>query len=223
MRIVLVEDNDELAEAIMDRFRSEGHAIDREADGAQAYELLQYKQFDMILLDVNLPGRNGYEILRLLRLQGNSTPVILLTARSEIDDRVIGLDAGADDYVVKPFDLRELAARCRALARRRCGEARNIFIAGNFTFDRAAKRATVNGIDVDLRYREVQLLELMIGNIDRVLSKEEVADKLYTFEEAPTLNAVEQVMTRLRRKLNDAALTIRTIRGLGYIASVRIK
>lgn len=221
MRIVLVEDNDELAEAIIDRFRSEGHAIDREADGTRAYELLQYKKFDLILLDVNLPGRNGYEILRLLRLRGDHTPVMLLTARSEIDDRVVGLDAGADDYMVKPFDLRELAARCRALARRRAGEASNLFVTGNFTFDRAAKRATIDGEDLDLRYREVQLLEMMIGNIGRVLSKEDVADKLYTFEEAPTLNAVEQVMTRLRKKLDGAPLSIRTIRGLGYIASVR--
>lgn len=221
MRIVLVEDNDELAEAIIDRFRGEGHAIDREADGEQASELLRYKTFDLILLDVNLPGRNGFEILRQLRLSGNHTPVMLLTARSEVDDRVVGLDAGADDYIVKPFDLRELAARCRALARRRAGESSNLFIAGNFTFDRAAKRATVDGQDVDLRHREVQLLEVMIGNIGRVLSKEEVADKLYTFEEVPTLNAVEQTMTRLRRKLEGAAFSIRTIRGLGYIASVR--
>lgn len=221
MRIVLVEDNDELAEAIIDRFRGEGHVIDREADGAQAAELLRYTRFDLILLDVNLPGLDGFEILRRLRQAGDRTPVMLLTARSQVDDRIVGLDAGADDYMVKPFDLRELAARCRALARRRAGEARNLVVAGNFTFDRAAKRATVNGVDVDLRQREVQLLEMMLGNLGRVLSKEEVADKLYTFEEVPTLNAVEQAMTRLRRKLEGAALSIRTIRGLGYIASLR--
>jgi two-component system response regulator TctD len=221
MRLLLIEDNDELAETVIERFRSEGHAIDREANGEVANDLLRHKSFDLILLDINLPGRNGYEILRSLRARGDRTPVLVLTARSEIDDRVIGLDAGADDYLVKPFDFRELLARCRVLSRRRSGEASNLFQAGNFTFDRAAKRATVEGVDLELRNREIQALEAFLGNLGRLISKEDLADKLYTFEETPSLNAVEQTVTRLRKKTQNTPLVIKTTRGLGYIAHIR--
>ncbi|MEI4471190.1 response regulator transcription factor [Frigidibacter sp. MR17.24] len=217
MRILLIEDNDELADTILDRLRSEGHAVDREADGAEADALLHHAQFDLVLLDVNLPGRNGYEILRALRSRGDTTPVLMLTARSEIDDRVVGLDAGADDYMVKPFDFRELSARCRMLARRRSGLASNVFEAGPLRFDRAARHATLAGRDLDLRAREVQLLEILIDNLGRVLTKEEVADKLYTFDQAPSLNAVEQILARLRRKIEGSTLLVRTARGLGYL------
>ena len=218
MRMLLVEDNDDLAETIIDRLRSEGHSVDRERDGNEANELLRHFKFDLVLLDVNLPGRSGYEILRSLRSRSDETPVIILTARSQIDDRVIGLDAGADDYMIKPVDFRELSARCRVLARRRSGQASNIFVAGTLVFDRAAKRATIEGKDAQMRAREVQLLEIMIDNMGRMLTKEEVADRLYTFEEAPSMNAVEQLVTRLRRKLEGTPLVIKTARGLGYMA-----
>lgn len=221
MRVLLIEDNDDLAETIVERFRGEGHAVDHEADGTEADELLRYKKFDLILLDINLPGRNGYDILRSLRFRNDETPVLVLTARCEIDDRVIGLDSGADDYLVKPFDFRELFARCRVLARRRSGDAKNEVRMGNFVFDRAAKRATVGGHDLELRLREVQLLEIFLGNLDRVLTKEEVADKVYTFAETPSMNAIEQAMTRLRRKTEGTPFIVKTIRGLGYIAHVR--
>ncbi|QYK43611.1 MAG: response regulator transcription factor [Paracoccaceae bacterium] len=219
--MLLVEDNDELAEMVMDRFLAEGHAIDREKDGAQADALLVHSRFDLLILDINLPGLSGTELLRRLRARGDRTPVLILTARSEIDDRIAGLDSGADDYVVKPVDYRELAARARALIRRRSGQAANQFVAGGLIYDRAAKRATLNGVDLELRSRDVQLLEAFLGSLGRVLSKEEVADRLYTFEETPTLNAVEQAVVRLRRKLEGSPLHLRTIRGLGYIADVR--
>jgi two-component system, OmpR family, response regulator TctD len=220
MRMLLVEDNDELAETILDRLRSEGHSVDREDNGEEANELLRFSSFDIVLLDINLPGRSGYDVLRSMRSRGDATPVIVLTARSEIDDRVVGLDAGADDYMVKPFDFRELSARCRVLARRRAGSSSNVFMAGSFSFDRAAKQAHVDGLQLELRAREVQLLEIMLDNLGRMLTKEEVADKLYTFEETPSLNAVEQLVTRLRRKLEGAPLVIKTARGLGYMAYV---
>ncbi len=220
MRILLVEDNDELAETIVDRLRAEGHSVDREADGNEANDLLRHIKFDIVLLDINLPGRSGYEVLRSLRARTDETPVIILTARSQIDDRVIGLDAGADDYMVKPVDFRELLARCRVLARRRAGRASNLFTVGPLTFDRGAKQAQIGGIDVQMRAREIQLLEIMIDNLGRMLSKEEVADKLYTFEETPSLNAVEQLVTRLRKKLDGTPLVIKTARGLGYMAYV---
>ncbi|WP_242652302.1 response regulator transcription factor [Limimaricola pyoseonensis] len=218
--MLLVEDNDDLAETIMDRLRAEGHSVDRERDGEEANALLRHAGFDIVLLDVNLPGRSGYEVLRSLRSRGDDTPVMILTARSQIDDRVIGLDAGADDYMVKPVDFRELSARCRVLARRRAGSASNLFAAGPLSFDRAAKRATIHGRDAQLRAREIQLLEILIDNMGRMLTKEEVADRLYTFEETPSLNAVEQLVTRLRRRLEGTPLVIKTARGLGYMAYV---
>ncbi|WP_235905873.1 response regulator transcription factor [Pseudooceanicola pacificus] len=218
--MLLVEDNDDLAETIIDRLRSEGHSIDRESNGDQANSLLRHAQFDIVLLDINLPGRSGYEVLRSMRARDDQTPVIILTARSQIDDRVSGLDAGADDYMVKPVDFRELSARCRVLARRKAGNASNVFTAGDLVFDRGAKRATVRGQDAELRAREIQLLEILIGNLGRMLTKEEVADKLYSFDEAPSLNAVEQIVARLRKKLEGTPLVVKTARGLGYMAYV---
>ncbi|UOM32697.1 response regulator transcription factor [Acuticoccus sp. I52.16.1] len=220
MRILLVEDTRELAESIRDRLAAEGHAVDVEGDGAGADALLAHAVFDLVILDVHLPGLSGFEVLSRMRNRGDTTPVLILTARSQIDDRVTGLDVGADDYMVKPVDFRELAARCRAIVRRRSGAASNRFSAGNFVFDRSARRASVADRDLELRPREVQALELFLANLDRVMTKEEVADRIYTFDEAPSLNAVEQTLTRLRRKLTGTPLTIRTIRGLGYIASV---
>jgi two-component system response regulator TctD len=220
MRILLVEDNLELAETIIDRFRNEGHAIDYESNGEEANALLRHKDFDLVLLDINLPGKNGFEILRSMRTRNDTTPVLILTARSEIDDRVIGLDAGADDYLVKPFDFRELSARCRVLARRKAGDAKNQFICGNFVFDRGAKRAMIDGQDLGLRNKEIQLLETFLNHLDRILTKEDIADKLYSFEEAPSLNAVEQTITRLRKKLEGTPFFVKTVRGLGYIAHV---
>ena len=221
MRILLVEDSTDLSEALLERFRSEGHAIDLESDGAEAEALLRHARFDVVILDINLPSMNGYDILRAKRARGDRTPVLVLTARSEIDDRIVGLDTGADDYMVKPVDFREISARCRALVRRRSGEASNVFVQGDFAFDRGARRASLAGADLELRHREVQVLELFLGQLDRVLTKDEVADRIYSFDEAPSLNAVEQTMTRLRKKLEGSPILIRTIRGLGYIASLR--
>ena len=181
---------------------------------------MRHAVFDIVILDINLPSMNGYHVLQAMRTRGDRTPVLLLTARSEVEDRVVGLDVGADDYMIKPVDFRELLARCRALVRRRSGEASNVFTQGNFTFDRGARRALLGGIDLELRHREVQVLELFISQLGRVLTKDEVADHVYSFDEAPSLNAVEQTMTRLRKKLEGSPLQIRTIRGLGYIASI---
>ena len=221
MRILLVEDSRDLSEALLERFRGEGHAIDLEADGAEAEALLRHASFDVVILDINLPSMNGYDVLRAMRARGDRTPVLVLTARSEIDDRIVGLDIGADDYMVNPFDFREISARCRALVRRRSGEASNVFVQGDFEFDRRARRASLGGVDLELRHREVQVLELFLGQLGRVLTKDEVADRIYSFDEAPSLNAVEQTMTRLRKKLDGSPVAIRTIRGLGYIASIR--
>ncbi|WP_420548741.1 response regulator transcription factor [Curvivirga sp.] len=220
MRILLIEDNQDLAETILERFKAEGHAIDHEVNGEVANDLLRFSQFELVILDVNLPGKSGFDVLRSLRARNDDTPVLLLTARSEVSDRVTGLDAGADDYLLKPFDFRELLARCRVLARRKSGNAKNEFRIGELAYDSASKRATLAGRDLELRNREVQLFELFLSNLDRVLTKEELADHIYTFDEAPSLNAVEQSLTRLRKKLGGTPFHIKTIRGLGYIAHV---
>lgn len=220
MRLLLVEDNDDLAELILDRFRSLGHAIDRERDGADADRLLTHMSFDILILDINLPGLSGDRLLRNLRARGDKTPVLILTARSAIGDRIGVLDNGADDYLVKPFDFGELAARCRALLRRQSGAASNVFEAGTFRFDRGARQASLDGVDLGLRGRETQVLEALLNNLDRLVAKEDLADRVYRFDEAPSLNALEQTVTRLRRKLEGTPLSIRSIRGLGYILAI---
>ena len=220
MRILLVEDNAALAETVVERFRAEGHVIDHEGDGEEADYILRHKQFDLILLDINLPKRSGFELLRGIRARNLDTPVLVLSARSEIDDRVVGLEAGADDYLTKPFDFRELIARCRVLARRKSGLAKNLFVAGNLSFDWGSKLANIDGKDIELRNKEVQFLEMFLANLDRVVTKEEIADKIYSFDEEPSHNAIEQTVTRLRRKLEGSPFLIKTIRGLGYIGHI---
>ena len=220
MRILLIEDNEELAQTIADYFRQLGHPLDWLESAEQAERVLRYQRFELLILDINLPGKDGYQFLRQLRRERFQTPVLVLTARAEIDDRVDALDLGADDYLVKPFDFRELAARCRALLRRDRGEACGLISYGNLDFDPAARQASVNGDVLDLRHREVQLLEIFLNNLDRVLTKDDIAARLYTFDEAPTPNAIEQTMTRLRKRLEGSNLVIKTIRGMGYLAHV---
>ncbi|MFP8967804.1 response regulator transcription factor [Pokkaliibacter sp. CJK22405] len=220
MRILLIEDNEELAEAVADYFKHLGHPLDWVGSAEEAERILAYQAFELLILDINLPGKDGYQFLKSLRRQGKSVPVLVLTARAEIDDRVSALDLGADDYLVKPFDFRELAARSRALIRRERGSASNEVRCGNLVFDPASRQVAVNDEPVDLRAREVQLLEVFLLNLDHVMTKEDLADKLYTFNEAHTPNAIEQTLTRLRKKLSDSSLVIKTIRGMGYLAHV---
>lgn len=220
MRILLIEDNEALADATQEYFRQIGHPLDWTISVEQAQRTLSWDDFDLLILDINLPGRSGYQLLQSLRQKGNTIPVLILTARAEIDDRVSALDLGADDYMVKPVDFRELAARCRALLRRERGEASNTIVCGNLTVNLATHQITVNNEPVELRLRERQLLELFLKNLDRVLTKEDIANRLYTFDEANTPNAIEQTLTRLRKKLTDSSLHIKTIRGLGYLGHI---
>ncbi|SDI28675.1 response regulator transcription factor [Alloyangia pacifica] len=218
MRILLVEDHEDFAATVAVRLGRDGHSVDVESDGGRAYALLGHKEFDLVLLDVNLPGRSGFEVLREMRLSGDDTPVLILTARSEVDDRILGLDTGADDFLVKPVDLGELAARCRMLGRRRAGRAQNVVTCRGFSYDRAARRATFEGRDIVMPARELQLLEIFLDHLGKVLTKEEVAHRLYTFDEAPNLNSIEQFVARLRRKLEGTPVRLQTFRGLGYMA-----
>jgi two-component system response regulator TctD len=220
MRMLLIEDNDTLADACREYFCNLGHPLDWAGSVEQTERNLSFDDFDLLILDINLPGRSGYQLLQSLRAQGRRIPVLVLTARAEVDDRVSALDLGADDYLVKPFDFRELAARCRALLRRERGDASNQMQYGNLSYDLAAHTVRINDQPVDLRPREIQLLELFLNNLDRILTKDDIANRLYTFNEAYTPNAIEQALTRLRKQLADSTLIIKTIRGLGYLAHV---
>ena len=217
MRIMIVEDDSELGDALVKRFRRDGHAVDLQRDGAEADEVLQYQPYDLIVLDVGLPGMNGFEVLRGLRRRGSITPVLMLTARSDIDDRVGALDVGSDDYMSKPFEFRELDARCRALLRRSQGVASGETRVGNLVFDRNARNVRIGDTRLCLPNREFRLLEIFIGNLGKALSKDQIASRLFDFDDEAGLNAIELYVGRLRHKLG-VALTIRTLRGFGYIA-----
>lgn len=217
MRIMVIEDDADMGDAITRRLRNEGYAVDWQADGKNADEVLQYQHYELVVLDIGLPRRDGFAILRALRARGDKTPVLMLTARSEIEDRVGALDVGADDYLSKPFDFREFDARCRALLRRSQGLASSVTRIGELVFDRTAKTAILAGQVLDLPRREYRLLEIFIGNLGRVLSKDDIASQLFDFDVDAGANAIELYVGRLRKKLGDA-LTIRTMRGMGYIA-----
>lgn len=217
MRILLVEDTHDVGEAICRRFQSTGHTVDWETDGAAAADILDFTDYDLVILDVMLPGMDGFSILRRLRQEKSNVPVLVLTARSEIDDRVSALDLGADDYLVKPFDFRELEARARVLLRRRSGgEATNIIVCGDISLDRANRSVKVGKREVQLKRREMTLLEVLASRPGKIFSKEELLDRLFGFEEAAGPNAIELYVGRLRKKLEGASARIVTQRGVGY-------
>ncbi|ABC28493.1 Response regulator consisting of a CheY-like receiver domain and a winged-helix DNA-binding domain [Hahella chejuensis KCTC 2396] len=218
MHILVVEDSELLGESIQARLQKMGHGVDWVNNGRQANGLLQHQQFDLIILDLNLPELGGEQILSELRKRKDTTPVLILTAREQVDDRIKLLDAGADDYLTKPFDFGELEARCRVLMRRNQGFSSNLSRHGNLSFDRSAKAVYVNDEKLDLKNREFRLLEVFLGNLGRVMSKEELADRLFAFDESPGPNAIELYIARLRKKLADSSVQIRTLRGLGYLA-----
>lgn len=217
MRMLVVEDDPDLGDALLKRLRREGHAVDWQNDGEAADDVLCYQDYEVVVLDIGLPGMNGFEILRGMRRRGSLTPVLMLTARSNVEDRVDALDVGADDYLSKPFDFREFDARCRALLRRSQGMASNVIQVGDLVFDRGAKLIRLGDTQLMLPNREFRLLEILIGNLGRVLSKEQISSQLFDFDDEAGSNAIELYVGRLRRKLGHS-LNIRTIRGHGYLA-----
>lgn len=216
MRILLVEDNEDLADAISRRMQRDGYAICKEGDGSSAAGVLRHQKFDLLILDIGLPRMNGLSLLKWLRGRGDATPTLMLTARDCIEDRVNALDAGADDYLGKPFDFREFQARCRVLLRRRnpvCGMMR----IGNFGFDSAARRVTIGGELIELPNREYRLLEILIGYLDQVVTRHNIGNDLFGFNDDAGPNAIELYVARLRKKLVGAPLRIVTVRGAGYM------
>ncbi|ONG47658.1 DNA-binding response regulator [Pseudoroseomonas deserti] len=218
MRILLVEDNADVGEAVQARLARLGHALDWERSGEAASARLDVQQgYGLVILDVMLGGAiDGMAILRRLRARGGATPVLMLTARSQVDDRVSALDLGADDYLTKPFDFRELEARVRALLRRGSGAAVNELRFGDISIDLEGQVASLNGQPLELTKRELALLELLLARPGRIVPKEQLMDRLFGLDEAASLNAVEQHVARLRKKLSLSTTEIRTLRGLGY-------
>lgn len=221
MRIALVEDTIDLGEAIATRFRNQGHALEWVSDGASADALLAGEHFDLVILDLMLPQLDGQQVLQRLRERGDNTPVLVLTARSQVDERVSVLDLGADDYMCKPFEMRELEARGRALLRRHSGQASGRQHYGKLTLDAAAHRLYCNDEPLFLPMREFRLLEILLSGLGRVMDKDEIADRLFGLDgDPPALNAVELYVGRLRKRLADSGVRIRTLRGMGYLAEL---
>lgn len=215
MRLLLVEDDSMIGAAAQEGLRREGHTVDWVRDGVQAEAAVAAGAgYDLVLLDLGLPRRDGLTVLKGWRAKGVDVPVVIITARDAVSDRVGGLDAGADDYLVKPFDLDELSARVRAVARRRAGRAEAVIRAGDLEIDTAARRVRWKGGEVTVSAREYALLEALADRPGAFLTRAQLEERLYGWDEEIASNAVEVHIHALRRKLDPDA--IRNVRGLGY-------
>jgi len=213
-RILLAEDDQLLGDGIRSGLGLEGDTVDWVNDGVAAEQALATDEFDLLVLDLGLPRKDGLEVLRGLRRRGNLTPVLILTARDKVADRVAGLDAGADDYLTKPFDLDELLARVRALTRRHTGRAAPLLQHGELALDPATHQVSLAGAPVDLAPREYALLRLLLEQRGKVLSRARLVEALYGWDGDLESNAIEVHIHHLRRKLGNSL--IRTVRGIGY-------
>ncbi|EQA98015.1 hypothetical protein L485_19930 [Sphingobium baderi LL03] len=217
MRIMLVEDDAALARGIASSLGSEGCSVDIVGSGEDALLIAPSEPYAAIILDLGLPDLDGIELLRRLRQSRVKTPILILTARDRIDDRVTGLDHGADDYMVKPFDPRELHSRVRALMRRAHGTPAPVLKLGALEFDRSSRTVLLEGVVVPLRARELAVLETLMTQPGRLVGKERLSASVFSFDDNVGINALEVYIGRLRRKLGDKGPAIRTVRGLGYM------
>jgi two-component system OmpR family response regulator len=215
MRLLLVEDDAMIGESVLDLLRDEHYAVDWVKDGEMADAALRAQSYDLVLLDLGLPRRDGLEVLRALRARKERTPVLIATARDSVQQRIEGLDAGADDYVVKPYDLDELLARIRALIRRAAGRAEPVYEHQGVTIHPATREVTVDGRPVVLSAREWAVLEPLLARPGMVLSRAQLEEKLYGWKDEISSNAVEVYIHGLRKKLG--AELIRNVRGVGYM------
>lgn len=216
MRILLVEDNLTLAEGLSALLRQTGYAVDTVHDGASAEALAVAETFDLVILDLNLPEMDGLEVLRAMRARRNAAAVMILTARGAPEERIRGLDLGADDYVIKPFDIGEFEARVRSLLRRQAGLKTSTITFGALSFDLTARSFTLTEVPLDLPARERSLLELLILRAGKVVAREAIVQSLTSLEDDLSANAIEQYISRLRKRLSSSGVTVRTARGIGY-------
>jgi len=217
MKILLVEDDDMLSKGLSMAFQETGYAVQVSNDGIEADLFLTTSQYDLVVLDLNLPSLDGLEVLKRFRKAGNSTPVLILSARDTVQSRVTGLDLGANDYLTKPFELSELVARVRALIRKNHWGNLNEIVQANLRFDTVDRCVFVNDQKVDLSLRELVILELLLKRAGRVVNKDQLLDELASHDLELSANALEIVIHRLRKKLENFTSSIRTLRGLGYV------
>ena len=219
MRLLVVEDQKDLKEIIVRKLKSEGYAVDSCTDGREAMDYIELGSYDGIILDILLPGITGLGILRKMRTAGNHTPVLLLTALDSIEDRVAGLDAGADDYLIKPFAFDELLARIRAMVRRRGDRGSNLISFKGLELDMASRTVTRDGKEISLTSKEYSILEYMMQNIGRVLSRDKLSAHVWNYDYDGGSNVIDVYMHRLRKKIDtgyDEKLIV-TVKGVGYV------
>ncbi|MBK0394955.1 response regulator [Ramlibacter algicola] len=217
MRILLAEDDKVLADALSRALARSAYAVDVAASGDEAERALMAANYDLVILDIDLPGMSGLEVLRRLRARRTTTPVLILTALDALADRVAGLDAGADDYLTKPFDLPELEARVRAQLRRGSAAVSPVLQLGKLAFDTVGRRVSYEDQPIELSARELAVLEVLMLRAGRVVSKETIVSHLYGWGDEVGLNAIEVYVYRIRRKLEPLGCEIRTVRGMGYL------
>jgi two-component system OmpR family response regulator len=216
MRILIAEDDPVLADGLARSLRAVGYAVDAVSDGEQADAALTAQGFDLVILDLGLPRMSGLEVLRRLRARTGTAPVLILTAADSVEQRVRGLDLGADDYMAKPFALSELEARVRALTRRALGANQSLLRHGALTLDLAGRVAAIGNTPLELSARELGLLAILLQRAGRLVSKEQLVDHLCEWGEEVSNNAIEVYVHRLRKKLEAGSIRIVTVRGLGY-------
>ncbi len=216
MRILIAEDDSILADGLTRSLRNNGYAVDAVSDGVAADSALIAQEFDLLILDIGLPKMSGHDVLSRLRARNSRLPVLILTAADSIEQRVKGLDLGADDYMAKPFSLSELEARVRALARRGAGGGATILRHGRLVFDQTGRVALVDDQTLELSAREVSLLEILLTRSGRMVSKNQIVDHLCEWGEEVSSNAIEVYVHRLRKKIEPSGVKIATVRGLGY-------
>jgi len=217
MRILIAEDDPVLADGLTRSLRNSEYAVDCVHDGGAADHALSAQTYDLAIIDLGMPKMDGFEVIKRLRRRAATPPVLILTAHDALQQRVRGLDLGADDYMTKPFELPELEARVRALIRRSVSGGNSLIINGKLHLDVTGRRVTVDGQPLDLSARELGVLEVLMLRSGRVVSKDQLAEKLYGWDEDVGTNAIEVCVHRLRKKIEPSGVEVRTIRGLGYL------
>lgn len=219
MKILLAEDEVDLNNVVTRYLKKNGYSVDSVLDGEEALDYLEYSEYDLVILDIMMPKVDGFEVIKKLRDKGNHTSVLMLTARDSADDKVKGLDLGADDYIVKPFDFNELMARIRAVVRRKYGNSSNRLVIGDLILDTSEKSVTRAGKQIELTGKEYEVLEYLMQSKNRILSRDQIKEHVWDFDYEGDSNIIDVLIKNIRKKIDieDGKQIIYTKRGLGYV------